>query len=398
MLSNSPDGMENDAAFDPSTSVDQVANFVDRIKENPKGQAHALIPLLSEQNPVYRDRSTGEMVRMRGYAMATLELTGLPEDAFPYILESLESEFHPYLVAAAARSLRGMERPHPQIAPFLVKAIYNIWGSDNPVSFDSFHVKWPQKKFSTALIEIFKSLAYFGGYAQKVLPDLEHLNQFYADKFSNAAQVSLIEAIEAIKSDEQDVDTGCCKLPLIQQGIEEHADSDNLSAIPSQLTIQDQDGTLMEWNQFFSQKPTVLAFFYTRCGNPRKCTQTIFNLAAIRKQLDQAGLVGKVRIAAITYDPKFDTPGARKSYGNARKFKFDDDSRMLRIPDKFDQVVKAFRLGVNFIDSQVNVHRVELFLLNSKGKLARSFLRIQSEPEQVIDALRPLISSDHNSL
>ena len=398
MLSNSPDGMENDAAFDPSTSVDQVANFVDRIKENPKGQAHALIPLLSEQNPVYRDRSTGEMVRMRGYAMATLELTGLPEPALPYILESLESEFHPYLVAAAARSLRGMERPHPQIAPFLVKAIYNIWGGDNPVSFDSFHVKWPQKKFSTALIEIFKSLAYFGGYAQKVLPDLEHLNQFYADKFSNAAQVSLIEAIEAIRSDEQEVDIGCCELPLILQGIEEHVDSENLSGIPRELTIQDQDGTLMEWNQFFSQKPTVLAFFYTRCGNPRKCTQTIFNLAAIRRQLDQAGLVGKVRIAAITYDPKFDTPEALKSYGNARKFNFDDDSRMLRIPEGFDQVVKAFRLGVNFIDSQVNVHRVELFLLNSKGKLARSFLRIQSEPEQVIDALRPLISSDHNSL
>lgn len=98
--------------MDSSTATNQLAFLVDQVKENPLGQAHLLTRLLSEQHLIYRNQSTKEMARMRGYAMAAMELTGIPDRALPYILEALESEFHPYLVAAAARSLRGMDRPH----------------------------------------------------------------------------------------------------------------------------------------------------------------------------------------------------------------------------------------------------------------------------------------------
>lgn len=380
-------------SFDHSTPVDRVAELIDRIKESPDDQAHALVPLLSEQHPVYRDRSAGEVIRMRGYTIAALELTGLPDHAVPYILEVLESGFHPYLVAAAARSLRGMERPHPQIAPFLIKAIYNIWQGDNPVSFDSYRVEWPLEKYSTALAEIFETLSYFGSYAQKILPDLEHLNQFSMDKFSDSGRENLLKAIEVIRGDKREVDAGCCELPHLLQYSAEQAELGGVGSVPSNLSIQDQDGKHLEWEDFFSEKPTILAFFYTRCKNPRKCTQTIFNLAAIRRLLENSNLASKVRVAAITYDPTFDTPEALKSYGDARKFAFDDDSKMLRVPDGFDQVVQAFDLGVNFTGSQVNSHRVELFLLNSEGRIARSFLRLQSEPSQVVAAVRSLVLS-----
>ena len=163
------------------------------------------------------------------------------------------------------------------------------------------------------------------------------------------------------------------------------------SDIPNDLVIQNQDGVHMRWGEFFSQKPTILAFFYTRCSNPRKCTQTISNLAAIRRKLVEVGLAGKVRVAAVSYDPQFDTPQALKSYGNARNFVFDNDSLMLRIPEDFNDVVRAFSLGVNFTGSQVNSHRIELFLLDGNGEVARSFLRLQSEPQQVVDAAELLL-------
>ncbi len=379
--------------LDHSTPVDRIGEIVDRIKECPTDQAYALVHLLSERHPVYRERSSGEAIRMRGYAMAAFECTGLPNRALPYILEVLESDFHPYLVAAAARSLRGMERPHPQIPPFLIKAIYNIWQGDNPVSFDSFRVEWPLEEYSTALTEIFETLCYFGNYAQNILPELEHLNQFSADKFSESGREHLARAIEAIRKDEREVDMGCCELPHLLQSAEESIDSGCIRDIPGDLSIQDQDGNYMGWGEFFSQKPTVLAFFYTRCENPRKCTRTIFNLAAIRQLLEDAHLATEVRVAAITYDPKFDTPEALKSYGDARRFVFDENSKMLRLPAGFDHVLQAFSLGVNFTGSQVNSHRVELFLLNSEGRIARSFLRLQSEPSQVVDAIGPLLSS-----
>ena len=397
-MSKTTNAARCDSPMNNTTLVEQFVEFVDHVKENPQDQAHLLLPLLSEQNPVYRDRSTRELIRMRGYAMAAFELTGTPRRALPYVLEVLESEFHPYLVAAAACSLRGLERPHPQIAPYLVKAIYNVWENDTPTSFDNYRVTWPQTEFSTALTEIFDTLVHFGSHAKQVLPDLEHLSEQHAEKFSPAVRTKLVEAIDTISGDEQDVDMGCCQSPLFLQENQAPDELSTLKGISSNLVIQDQDGTLLEWGEFFEQKPTVLAFFYTRCENPRKCTQTIFNLANIRRSLVEVGLTKQVRVAAITYDPTFDSAEALKSYGDARNFAFDEDSRMLRVPIGFDQVVRAFRLGVNYTGSQVNTHRIELFLLNDDGSLSRSFLRIQSEPKQIVEAIYSLLSPSSNTV
>lgn len=383
---------ERGALMDRSTSIDQVVDKIEKVKVRPQGQALLLTPLLSVRHPVYRDRTTGETVRIRGYAMAALELTGTPEHALPYILEVLESEFHPYLVAAAARSLRGLASPHPQIAPFLLKAIHNVRDNDNPVSFNSYRVEWPQKEYSTALTELFETLASFGSYAKTVLPELTHLYQYHADQFAVATRKELAEAIGAIQGDEREVDLGCCKIESILQRAEEVGESAKPRDVPGNLLLQDQDGVAMEWDEFFTGKPTIVAFFYTRCQNPRKCTQTIFNIAAVQREMAEAGLGGRARIAAMTYDPQFDTPEALKCFGNARKFMFDADSRMLRVPEGFDRVVRAFGLGVNFTGSQVNSHRIELYLLNEEGALADSFLRIQSEPTRVVEAMRSLLS------
>ena len=78
--------MERESLTGTLALVDQVADFIDQIKKNPERKAYLLVPLLSQKHPVYRDRSTGETVRMRGYAMAALERTGTPERALPCLL------------------------------------------------------------------------------------------------------------------------------------------------------------------------------------------------------------------------------------------------------------------------------------------------------------------------
>ena len=295
---------------------------------------------------------------------------------------------------AAARSLRGVESPHPEIANYLVKAIYNIWEHDNPISFDSYQIEWPLKNFTTALTEIFETLAHFGIFARPVLSDLEHLLQHCAHKFDMHVQVKLSKAIGAIKEDQREIESGCCKDFVLFDEQEESSEQATPGDVRGDLVLQDQDGSRITWNEFFAHKPTILAFFYTRCSNPRKCTQTIIGLATIQKRLIEIGFNGKVRVAAISYDPKFDSPGALKSYGNARKFIFNDDSCMFRVQEDFDEVIRAFRLGVNFNGSQVNSHRIELFLLGSNGKLDRSFLRLQTDPQKVVDAAISLCKSE----
>jgi protein SCO1 len=389
---------ESIAILDHATPGEVIAAFIDGIKGRPEGRAAELLPFLSERHPVYRDRLAGETVRIRGYAMAAFEQTGMPDRALPYVLESLESEFHPYLVAAAARALRGMRQPHPAIGAYLIKAIHNIWGADKPVSFASYHLEWPQREFSTGLTEIFSTLAGFGASARKVLPDLEHLHQSFADKFSDKARSALADAITAIRDDDREVPSDCCGLPNLLQRAGKQSEPLQLVCVPSDLVIQDQDGLQMKWADFFCEKPSVVAFFYTRCANPRKCTQTILNLAYVGDELERAGLSGKVRLAAITYEPQFDTPAALKSYGNSRRFRFDEDSRMLRVPDDFQQVVHAFELGVNFTGSQVNSHRIEFYLMDTNGKIVSSFVRLQTEPKQVVDAVHALLSPEVSHL
>ena len=371
------------SALDSSSSEDLFAGFVDSVKANAKSHRSSLVHLLRERHPVYSGRSTNSVNRMRGYAMAAFEHTGLPRTALPYVLESLESSFHPYTVAGAARAVRGMDRPHPQIATYLVKAIYNVWQGDKPISFENYRVQWPLERFSTAVTEILDTLAGMGGYAKNALADLETLRNDYRDQFCRTTLLKLEETIAAIRSDDENDFEHCCSQPLTTQFSAGYAvDDTNLHPI-----LEDQDGERVDWNDFFQGKYSVLAFFYTRCTNPQKCTLTIHTLVAAQQLLEKAGLSKKVRTAAITYDSQYDDGQVLKAYGNARRFEFSEDNKMFRVRSGFEQIVECLDLGVSFKDTIVNHHRIEFFIVDPNGKVIDSFLRLKVGPEQLIGAI-----------
>ena len=382
------------ATLHPSTPGETIAEHIDRLEGRSLEELSALVSLLSERNPIYRNRSTNEIFRIRGYVMASLERTGLPDGALPYVLGELESTFHPYMVAAAARALRGMKPPSPQVAPYLIKAIYNVWQGDKPVSFAAYHVEWPAKDYTTALTEIFETFTYLGSAARDTLPDLKHLRQFFAAYLAEDTLAHLGEAVAAIEGDERDLQGSCCEAPTFPTETGECDDDRAPTQVPRHVVLEDQNGIRLRWEDFFCQRPTVLGFFYTRCGNPRKCTQTILNLAALQAELDRCGLKGEICVAAITYDPQFDTPETLRAYGEARGYLFDNDFRMFRVPEEFHQVAEAFQLSVSYTGSQVSSHRIELYLLDRDGNVARSFLRLQSEPQQVLEALTALLEAE----
>ena len=159
------------------------------------------------------------------------------------------------------------------------------------------------------------------------------------------------------------------------------------------VELEDQDGRRFEWDQFFRGKRSVLAFFYATCMNPRKCAQTIYNLANIHKGLLDAGLDGQVRVCSNYVRPSAGyacraTPVqvSLKAYALVRT------PKMMRVPGQFDGLIDAFDLGVNYIGNQVNDHRVELYLLDCDGKITHAFLRLQADPEHVITELTRLTS------
>jgi len=121
------------------TSEEDFVSLIDELKITKlKFNNNLLVDLLSERNPLYKDRGSITSQRMRGYLIGAFQEIGTPNKALPYLLEELETSFYPYIVAASARAIRGLQDPHSGIASFLNKSIYNIWQGDAYVNYSSY--------------------------------------------------------------------------------------------------------------------------------------------------------------------------------------------------------------------------------------------------------------------
>lgn len=160
------------------------------------------------------------------------------------------------------------------------------------------------------------------------------------------------------------------------------------------IVFEDHDGTPVRFREFFKGRPSIVVFFYSRCDNPWKCSLTVAKLARLQQLFKERGISGQVQTAAITYDPVFDLPKRMREYGRERGLQFDAHHRMLRATEGFDALRSHFCLGVNFIESLVNRHRVELYVLDSEGRVAARFERIHWDESQVVDCAFEVLRQD----
>jgi protein SCO1/2 len=107
-------------------------------------------------------------------------------------------------------------------------------------------------------------------------------------------------------------------------------------------------------------------------------------MARVQMLLEARGVADEIHTAAITYDPAFDLPERLRVYGQDRGVRMDAHHRMLRAIDDNDALRRHFELGVNFIESLVNRHRIEVYILDADGRVAVSFERIHWDEQQVV--------------
>jgi protein SCO1 len=374
-----------DVMLTPDTAEEHIAALVDAVKESPR-RRDCLVALLPEQISLYAGRSANATVRMRGYIIAAFGQVGLPAAALPYVLEELESGRDPYLVAAAATALRGLDGPTRQVVPFLLKAIENVRYADDAVSFDSYRPRWPLPNHTTAIEELLKTFAWLGPDARSARPTLEGLRD-HPEATSPSARATL----EAVLAELDGAGAGCCAAPgslTDQCAGEAHRDL----AVPAGVQLEDQDGCPLSFGGFFSGRPSIVVFFYTRCDNPNKCSLTITKLAACQRVLREQGLHGRIRTAAITYDPAYDLPPRLRAYGENRGVIFGDSDRFLRTTAGLEALQEYFDLGVNFGQASVNRHRIELFILDHKATIVGRFTRLQWDLQEVLQHAYALVT------
>jgi protein SCO1 len=373
--------------FDGATPSAEIAAFADRVRTQP-GRRDELLALLAEQSPIYAGRSANEVERLRGYLLASFEATGLPAAALRFVLEELETGIDPYAVAAAAKALRGATHVPTQAVPLLLRAIERIRFSDLHVCFDGWHAAAPSTAPTSALMELLRTMAWLG---PRAAPARDALGAMAASReaFAPAVRAEFDRAIAATDRAAAPAAACCCghepdAPPRSQVGDEKRA---TFSGEIADLELQDQDGALVSFGTFFIGRPSVVAFFYTRCMNPNKCSLTITKLARLQERLGGERLQGRVNVAAITYDPAYDLPRRLYGYGADRGMRFDDRNRLLRATGTIERLRERFDLGVGYGTVTVNRHRGELFVLDRRTDTISSITRRQWSEDDVVAAL-----------
>lgn len=388
--------METVVALAPTSALseDAFAAIVDALAERSDARAE-LIALLREDHPVYDERGAAAVVRMRGWILLTLARIGLPDDAVVFVLEELDTGHDAYLVAAAACALRSSSSPRAEFAPFVMRAIGNMRYRDEGVALDTYGAYASSSSATTSVRELLATMAWLGplareteselgalrardsGLSRKLLPDLER------------ALSSARGAIAPAHSSSTD----CCTWPdglgsVLTWPFAQRISSDRLA----ETVFEDQNGEAVGYGEFFCGQPSIVAFFYTRCDNPLKCSLTVTKLARVQQQLAERGLSGQVRTAGITYDPGFDLPARLRSYGHSRQLRMDRQHRLLRAVHGLEPLRRHFALGVNFVESLVNRHRIEIYVLDAAGRVAASFTRLHWDEQEVVDRAAALLN------
>jgi protein SCO1/2 len=369
------------APVDPAAAEDRVAALVDQVRRDP-AQRDRLVALLPERSPLYAGLGSNATTRMRGHLLAAFEHAGLPEAALPHVLEELESGREPFLVAAAARALRGLPRPTGDAVPYLLAAIDNIRDHDDAVCFDHHRPVWPAQGWTDATQELLATFAWLGAEAAPARARLAALGED-PGAISGPARATL----DAVLAGLEPPAAACCAgdMPAdIPPGLGVTTGGRD-APVPLAVPLEDQDGRPLTFGEFFTGRPSVVAFFYTRCDNPNKCSLTITKLARLQHGLRQAGSATRVRTAAITYDPAFDLPPRLRAYGENRGVVFDDHHRFLRTTTGLAPLHDYFELGVNYGPALVNRHRIELFILDRDAHITTTYARLQWPVTEVLN-------------
>jgi cytochrome oxidase Cu insertion factor (SCO1/SenC/PrrC family) len=155
------------------------------------------------------------------------------------------------------------------------------------------------------------------------------------------------------------------------------------------VQLVDQDGIVRDLRSL-AGTPLAITFVYTRCGNPNKCPRAARAMASLQAALPGAGLAEKLRLAIATYDPDYDTTPLLTAWCADHGLQL--GARMLALrPDaqRRGELFVALGLSVNFADGTVNLHDIELLLLDRTSRIAKRYhSMVWSDPLVLADLSR----------
>jgi cytochrome oxidase Cu insertion factor (SCO1/SenC/PrrC family) len=140
-----------------------------------------------------------------------------------------------------------------------------------------------------------------------------------------------------------------------------------------------------------ADRPLALSFAYSRCPNPNKCPRIVHAMGQLRGELERARLLGRVRLALISYDPAFDTPAILRGFARLNGYQPGPDALFLRPEnDAMHRLFHDLEVRASFNDDGVALHGIQLLLLDKRGRLARSYHTLLWDHDQALHDLQRL--------
>jgi cytochrome oxidase Cu insertion factor (SCO1/SenC/PrrC family) len=363
------------------TDVDAV---VERVQREP-ARRHELIPLLDENAPLYQGRGTVASGWIRAWLMAKFAEVGLPPQALPIVVEVLENELEPRAVAAAALASRGMVAPSVEIVAALITALRNLRGRDEPVDLRSRDIASPTHPTTSASLEILAALRWQPAADVRTAEALEEIDREWANTWNPRVRRAFADTVAALRArPPATLELAPALLPTQHQHVDTAPFAGTANNLKS-VIVEDQSGARLPLREYLSRSVTVVAFFYTRCQNPNKCSTTITKLAQLAREL--ATTSPTTQIAAITYDPSYDLPGRLLRYGADRGLPFSETVRMFRTVVGQPELQSFFALHVGYNGAMVNRHGIELFLVDADMTVSRTWSRVRWQVDDVVKAV-----------
>jgi len=368
--------------------IEQIIDGIENSQSADRVRSQ-LIAQLDERAPVYQGLDRGAADRLRGYFLSCFANIGLPAAALPYVQEELELGDNGYCMAAAARSLSGADTVPDWACDGLLLAIERLLYANDVICFTP--RAWMDGPATTVLAELFAALGQICNSARPALPRLREIAMMQPSPFDKATADALERAIERIDS-ATPASACCCDNSAVSTANFAPVARGNIDtrALHS-LRFEDMQSRVATFSEIFDRRINLIAFFYTRCMNPLKCSSTIEKLAALQERLGP--LASECRIGAISYDSKYDTATRLRTYGSNRGIGSDSPVRLLRSLEAIDPLINHFNLGVGYGEATVNRHRSEVFLLDESLQSVGNIVRTQFEINDALDLIGKLLSS-----
>lgn len=261
---------------------------------------------LRQDAPHTSGLSTADAERVRAHLLASFEGRDVPADVREVVAEELRTSASPTVLAGAARAVRGLAADGGMdLARLLHDAADRVATAD-------IYVRWVPGAVAPAWMRSARG---------ELLASLAEVNAAASGAARGAPEV--VRALD----------------PAMLDGV----------------LVEDQSGAEASLSRLFGGETTVLAFFYTRCMNPARCSLTITRLGALARSSDHRSVM------AMTYDPAYDSPERMRRYGADRRFPFGERACLVRATEGWQEVRAAFGLSVGYGPVTVNEHARELF-------------------------------------